>query len=364
MAPKQKVIDVEDEIGRLQARTLKLQYKAVMEEVTTRLKANPELLTSTLQHIKNIHGVSRHGGTPSKKPEDQGKETPMKASEESDEAKETPQKKPKLTSPPPTTPSAHSDDASTVSISRADIPRCYTKVGSLPPHFLAHVINEVEPISLSKNAMRALCTRGQKAPSKTNLLELFEFLTSMGPDDDFLPVLHKIPVLVRSCVAFNERRGKPARDLRLPALWAHNGVYSIIIEEKEGQSEILVKHRILNITKPVPAVFDSCGQQNEIYVEKNFSEHRALLVNPGNCAKWPLQNMFPEIMECQFKVVNLEADMGEGGLAIKDEGQESDGTGGAAELHPEIAPPVVSQFPCKEEKVEEEESQLPSPPGL
>eukprot|EP00972_Heterocapsa_arctica_P001766 252222-Heterocapsa_arctica.AAC.1 len=93
-----------------------------MEEVTTRLKANPELLTSTLQHIKNIHGVNKHGGTPTKKTDDSGKETPGKGSEESDEDKETPLKKPKLASPTSKPSVTSTDDASSTSISRACIP--------------------------------------------------------------------------------------------------------------------------------------------------------------------------------------------------------------------------------------------------
>eukprot|EP00972_Heterocapsa_arctica_P069874 10321479-Heterocapsa_arctica.AAC.1 len=115
-----------------------------MEEVITRSKANPELLINTLQHIKNIHGVSRHGGTPSKKLEENGL---GKEGEDEDEDKESPMKKPKLASPPAKAPERTPDEASTASISRVDIPRCYNKVGSLPPHYLAHVIHEVEPIS-------------------------------------------------------------------------------------------------------------------------------------------------------------------------------------------------------------------------
>eukprot|EP00972_Heterocapsa_arctica_P012718 1867848-Heterocapsa_arctica.AAC.1 len=65
-------------------------------------------------------------------------------------------------------------------------------------------------------------------------------------------------------------------------------------------------------------------------------------------------------MENQFKVVNLEAEMGEGGLALKDEEENGFDGAGPPDLGQELAS-AVAQFPMKEEKVEEEEAQLPPP---
>ena len=355
MAPKaKKPLAVEDEISRLQARTLKLQYKSIMQEVLDMLKAHPELLPSTLQHMKNIHGVRSAGMA---KPE-----LPCSlVDEDSEFIDEAPKKKAKLTGTPMQSPSASTDASSSASVvTRADIPKCYTKVSSLPPVYLSHVITALEPIALSKNAMRAICNRGQKIPSKLKLLEIFELLTTMGPDDDFPPVLHKIPVLIRSAKAFNESRGRPGRELQLPPIWLNAGVYKIIMPSEGSQgdaAQLSVQHMSLNITKVVPSVFDAGGDPREIYVEKNFSENRAQLVNPTTCSRLPLQSIFPEVIQNQFKVVGCE---------VEADGLDQGGSGeprGSAELEgSQVALTEAVDFAEQEEAVEEEVLDLP--PGV
>ena len=355
MAPKaKKPLAVEDEISRLQARTLKLQYKSIMQEVLDMLKAHPELLPSTLQHMKNIHGVRSAGMA---KPE-----LPCSlVDEDSEFIDEAPKKKAKLTGTPMQSPSASTDASSSASVvTRADIPKCYTKVSSLPPVYLSHVITALEPIALSKNAMRAICNRGQKIPSKLKLLEIFELLTTMGPDDDFPPVLHKIPVLIRSAKAFNESRGRPGRELQLPPIWLNADVYKIIMPSEGSQgdaAQLSVQHMSLNITKVVPSVFDAGGDPREIYVEKNFSENRAQLVNPTTCSRLPLQSIFPEVIQNQFKVVGCE---------VEADGLDQGGSGeprGSAELEgSQVALTEAVDFAEQEEAVEEEVLDLP--PGV
>ena len=315
MAPKaKKPLAVEDEISRLQARTLKLQYKSIMQEVLDMLKDRPELLPSALQHMKNIHGVRSAGMA---KP---GLPCSLVDEDDSEFIDETPKKKAKLTGTPMRSPSASTDASSPASVvTRADIPKCYTKGNSLPPVYFSHAITALEPIALSKNAMSAICDRGQKIPSKAKLLEIFELLTTMGHDDDFPPVLHKIPVLTRSAKAFNESRGRPGRELQLPPIWLNAGVYKIIMPSEGGQgdaAQLSVQHTSLNITKVVPPVFNAGCDFREIYVEKNFNENRAQLVNPTTCSRLPLQSISLEVTQNRFKVVGCEVEcdgLGQGG---------------------------------------------------
>jgi len=358
MAPKKR--SVEDEISRLQSKTLHLQYKSIMTEVTAMLKARPELLPSTLQHLKNISGTLSSHSSPSSSASQGSAHLVSMLPDPTGEGPKlcTPVKKARVdSSPAPKSDPSSTDAASSgeAGVSRNDIPRCYTKVGTLPPGYIQHALAQVEKISLSANAMRALCCRGQKTPGKAKLLELFEFMTGLSPEDDFPPVLHNIPLLTRSMQHYNLARGRPAREMSLPAMWASDGIYKVILpgEGDEPGAKLQVQHTILKITKPVPENFDTSGPLENIYVEKNFSERRADLVNPASCCRRNLKSLFPEADEAHFKAIELKEVEGTEGKPLpsaEDQEEQED------EEPKEEAPSKAPSVPEEEAEADDEKT--------
>lgn len=75
---------------------------------------------------------------------------------------------------------------------RTGIPRCYTMVLNIPAKYLYEAISNMGEISLSKNSMRGITGHGAKLPTKERLLEVFEALTGLEPEDNLEPELHNM----------------------------------------------------------------------------------------------------------------------------------------------------------------------------
>ena len=115
--------------------------------------------------------------------------------------------------------------------------------------FMVDVLSAIEPISMSKVALRPASCRGKKETKMQNLAELLEFSTGVSRETRLVGKLRHIPTLKDWLRQQSVAEGRRARDLAIPAQWsAHrDGVYRFVqqadtvwIEDKVS----LVKHVI------------------------------------------------------------------------------------------------------------------------
>ena len=212
-----------EELQRLRHKTSQLQLKMVRDEIMAYLEHYPEQAPGCLQYLKDACG----GKSPPKK------RKPAVSDFDGEKGRDTP-------SPKDSGSSAHSDELG--DLTRPDIPKCYTTVGSIPPKYLFEVVGKVGEISLSKNSMRALCSKGAKMPSKEKLMELFEGLSGMEPEDGLRSDLHRMEALALGVRLRYHKMDRWARDVVLPCNWVSDGHYELKIVNGEAAHPAQAQH--------------------------------------------------------------------------------------------------------------------------
>jgi hypothetical protein len=291
----------EEELARLRLRTTQLQMKQTREVIVAYLDDFPALGPGCLKFLEDASG----GKQPKRK---------AKAKEDLDEgdlddpmlyttpmAKKRAKQDLSASSAGSTTyyssPVGDAMSIASEEIERPDIPRCYITVGSIPPKYLHDVISKVGEISLTKNALRGLCNRGGKHPPKDRLLELFEALTGLEPEDSLQPAFHSIEKLVAAMKDRHTKMNRWARDLRLPATWRSDGIYELVVTDAESR-HLNILHRPLNKYHTVnPKLLTSVKDINGMHIEKNFSERRAQLVDNNGAFKCLVVVLCPSVAQ-------------------------------------------------------------------
>jgi hypothetical protein len=93
----------------------------------------------------------------------------------------------------------------------------YQSLQDLPVRDLKEILVSLEQISLSPFAIRAMAVRGAKTASQNQMAEVIEFCCGVALnatlDRCYFESLHKLTCILK---AFNEKRGRRAKDLVLP----------------------------------------------------------------------------------------------------------------------------------------------------
>lgn len=313
---------VEDEIARLQQRTLKLQYQQYEKRLNDITKSNPEILPQVVQHAENLLGgraanAAAASGVPAvERAPAAGIASPAlkKARSRLDLESSSPALK-------EVAPDFPTDDTETVTPGEDNIPRCVTKVSNIAPKYMVHGMSMVEPVSLSKNSQRALCRKSAKLPSKETCQEYFEFYTMLDKDDDLPPPLRNMSTLVKSMARFNLKKKRPLREVTLPVQWSKLGNYVVVQPEQKG-APWQVKHQYFELVRDIPPSWNLSGPQS-CYMERNFSDRRARLVNPNTWARYDVGVLFMD--EIVAKSLNFEIICPEQELDEDDEHNTFDG---------------------------------------
>eukprot|EP00971_Amphidinium_carterae_P056067 1105782-Amphidinium_carterae.3 len=166
-----------------------------------------------------------------------------------------------------------------------------TAVNQLTIPLLERFLAAVEPIALSSNAQRSLRAPRSRYISKEKLLQLYEFLTGLSAHDPVPDYLHSVQKWVNAGVEYNESCGRPARDLRMPPDWQHDGHYCIAEGKLSGRTKIL--HRGLNQTRGIDGFLGSVT--GALHIEQNYSQKHATLVDSDGLHRLPLMSLFPDV---------------------------------------------------------------------
>lgn len=278
MAPKRSravAASAEEQAAKLRKRALELQNKGMREELMEITKNRPDLTPLLLQHAYSL-GAPRSGAGSSVAAE-------QAATSSNDGAKLA------LCDGQVVSPGKQAGHRR----GEVDevIPRCHQTWGSVPPQYIMHFLSSMEPIALSLANLKQLAPAKSKHVPKGALLELFEALCGINPEDPVLPWMRVVAVMVEVCEKFNkETRLRMYKEIRLPVSWSTCGHYTAEVTKEPYQ----IKKK--NVEQPVaiPKEFLATVKQvSELFVQKNWSEREAVLVDPNGFGRVPMSTLFP-----------------------------------------------------------------------
>ncbi len=356
----------EEELAYLRQRALQLQMKQTRGEIISYLDEFPELAHACLKYLEDASGNKR----PEKKKRAEGEpqqdrgdpaevafRTPTKLAARREHSTVNAGMATRAPSRQIDNPAVASEDSES-----SNIPICHLTVSSIPPKYIQEVISRMGEVSLSKSSLRALRKKRGRYPSKKDLLELFEALTGMEPEDTVQPAFRNNELLVEAMKHRHSKMNRWARHLTLPANWSSQGIYELVeINDEKGQSirilhKPLQKYHVVN-TKLVPDSMDI----NAMHIEKNFSERRAQLVDKNGAFRCLIVVLCPSVQEDFTPLIWNAGDadddpfshgrsdlarskddegMGNGSKGEKDSHSEPEGVGTAAAQDEDFVPPA------------------------
>jgi hypothetical protein len=123
------------------------------------------------------------------------------------------------------------------------------------------------------------------------MMELWEYLTNIGKDDEVLPWCRNIEQLVETVIAFNISRGRPASALKLPPQWHEEGIYKL---QHSGDGKLYLIKRTTSEKQEVPEQFITTVKNiNLVYIVKNYSERDAVVTDPEGFGRCCASMLFP-----------------------------------------------------------------------
>lgn len=159
----------------------------------------------------------------------------------------------------------------------------YYKVKSMSAGPICSLLSIAEPVACSKNALRGLVVAGNRVPSKTICLELFEFIFGHNPEWSATGDLRQLDTLHKYLCDRNAERGRRARDLVFPLDWERDGIYALSLRPVGDGQALDVTHKY---TKQVNSFTDedlNGAPLASVKVQHNFSETTAFLMSES-CA--------------------------------------------------------------------------------
>jgi hypothetical protein len=150
------------------------------------------------------------------------------------------------------------------------IPRCHQVWSTVPDIYLMYVMSRTEPIALSAASLRQFSTKKSKSLPTIVMMELWEYLTNIGKDDEVLPWCRDVEQLVETVSAFNISRGRPASALKLPPQWHEEGVYKL---KHSDDGKLYLIKRTTSEKQEVPKHFTTTVKNIKlVYIAKIYSE--------------------------------------------------------------------------------------------
>jgi len=179
-----------------------------------------------------------------------------------------------------------SDDAGPAG---ALVPSKYWKFDAMSAVKLKEFLEFMEPVVFSKFAIRAIGSK--KGSSKSTLLELLEFATGLEPQHSIVGKLRNEVVLKGELKALNEANGRRCQGLRLPPLWATQGVYRLLLDPPGPNKKLLNQYTQKSIIVPESAE-KKVACLERCTIEQNWSENNAYLLDEDGTVTLKIKDLF------------------------------------------------------------------------
>jgi hypothetical protein len=133
-------------------------------------------------------------------------------------------------------------------------------------------------------------------------MELWEFLTNIGKDDEMLPWRRDVEHLVETVGAFNISRGRPASALKLPPQWHEEGIYKL---KHSDDGKLYLIKRTTSEKQEMPEHFTTTVKNiNSVHIANNYSEKDAVVTDLEGFGRCCASMLFP-IVAYMSRVVCL-----------------------------------------------------------
>jgi hypothetical protein len=184
-----------------------------------------------------------------------------------------------------------SEGASTQQESQEDLAgiqlhRNFNTWAAIPPKYMKLVLEHLEPVALSRYALKAITSHGAKEPNKDQMLEILEFMT-LVPRTQHLGEERSLDALAEFMGRKNEQSNRRCRELTLPVDWQQKGFYSI---EQQGDNHGSYRIKDQYASEEVHITLD-IADTSFPKVELNFSRASAALVYKNSEDLWEKDNV-------------------------------------------------------------------------
>ena len=143
--------------------------------------------------------------------------------------------------------------------------------GDVPPATIRQCVTACEDIALSHENLKRYLGPGQRELKSKDLLEIREFMTDEGPDED-LPQNRSVASLMERDQKLNIERGRRARNLKLKADWETDGHYKLYEDSNKQLFITALDHTRSVYLDPE---FLQGHTASQLTIKLNFSKFRA-----------------------------------------------------------------------------------------
>ena len=276
--PKRKTVEqAHQEAADHQRRATEIRNKAAFQEVLSILKKNP---TAAEPCLKALHDL---GFTTETAAETMPTSRAAKANEKRVvtrkllDSQRHPTLPIELTELPP----------------EAVVPTRFNTLGSLTmPLVQKHILQVVEPSSLSPANLRSMVIRGKMVSSKDEFDKLTEFATGWSKDAQLVGAQRVWDILSQCLKNESEWRGRRCSSAILPIDWNKNGVYEPLCMD----GKTCVRIRKTGVAREIPAAKLPDIASDGMHIEHNHSETKAVLYfSPGVVGQhFRIVELFPD----------------------------------------------------------------------
>eukprot|EP00971_Amphidinium_carterae_P105148 2082115-Amphidinium_carterae.1 len=100
----------------------------------------------------------------------------------------------------------------------------HSAIGGMPVDGMQGILQFMEPILYTPDALRSVVMPCARLPDQTNLSQLIEYLTGLPPSTNICTYSSMLK-LAEHLSALNVQRGRLGQDLPLPPDWETDGIY-------------------------------------------------------------------------------------------------------------------------------------------
>ena len=153
--------------------------------------------------------------------------------------------------------------------------RNFNSWGAIPPQYQVWLLSQCEPISLSKAAFNTLVKQGCKAPHKTDLNAIREYISDI-PDHQHLGEDKQLASLSTRLNEKNLGRNRRAKELCMPANWERDGFFQVAADATLKMVSIIDK--ITGGTIGLKGLWEANGKECRFSIDMNYSRMGATLM--------------------------------------------------------------------------------------
>ena len=161
------------------------------------------------------------------------------------------------------------------------LPSCYTEVRLLSVKVMKHYLKRSEPAVFSDFAIRALQPMGKKTVPKSVMLEIWEYVYGMAPEEAIAAAWHVKGSFEKHLNSVNMARGRLSRDMVLPPNYADVGIYKL----RRNEGEAFLSSRLFPMEVRVPDCLLMNVDIATVHIQVNYSERSALVADASGALR-------------------------------------------------------------------------------